>query len=405
MEFGINLSGELLGASSHLDPEAQHRAIQRDLDYIRQADRYGLKYAFMPEHHTLTQYSHLSASEMLISYALAQTERIHVGSGIWPLNPVTNHPLRMAERVAMIDHLSHGRFEFGTGRGAGSWELGAFGLDPSETKEIWEEVIWEFKKMWESDDPRMGSGTPYSHDGAAFTTPPRNVLPKPYGGGKTHPPIWTAVANIPTFQKAASHGIGVLGFGLQGKERKDFAPYVDAYKETISSAEPVGQFVNDNFCIVSVAFCAEDSADAREGLLRSRISHYSSLTYFYHDSFPLPEGMLRWPDSGPEPTEAEIDFLTERGTLMCGSPEEVIAQAEQYAAVGIDTLLITLPTAPHEVAMNTIKVIGEQVAPHFDSDPIHRTSRARYGNRAEQIVGNEALGAAAFDSSSPALRD
>ena len=404
MEIGINLSGELLGNDSYRDPHLQHQAIQRDLRMIKQADKYGLKYAFMPEHHTLTQYSHLSASEMLIAYALAQTERIHVGSGIWPLNPATNHPVRVAERVAMIDHLSNGRFEFGTGRGAGSWELGTFGLDPAETKEIWEEVIWEFTKMWDSDDPRMGSGTPYSHDGPAFRTPPRNILPKPYGGAKTHPPIWSAVANIPTFQKAASHGIGVLGFGLLGKDRKALAPYVAAYKETIADAEPVGRYVNDNFCIVAITFCAEDSKDAREGLLRSQVSYFSSLTYLYHDSFPIPETAARWPEQNPEPTEGDIDAMTSSGALMCGSPEEVIAQAAEYEAVGVDTLLISIPSGPIDVALNTIKVVGEKVAPHFDSDPIHRTDRARYGNRAEAIVADRTLAAMAFDSSSPSIR-
>ena len=49
--------------------------------------------------------------------------RIHLSSGIFNLSPRANHPVRTAERVAMLDHLSEGRFEFGTGRGAGSHEV------------------------------------------------------------------------------------------------------------------------------------------------------------------------------------------------------------------------------------------------------------------------------------------
>ena len=161
------------------------------------------------EHHTLTEYSHLSASESFIAYALAQTERIHVGSGIFPLNPITNHPVRIAERVAMLDHLSEGRFEFGSGRGAGSHELGTFNVDPGDTKANWDEVIWEFTKMWDS--------FAYSHDGPVFSTPPRNVVPKPYGGGRTHPPMWVAAGNPPTYEKAARHGLGVLGFNVAAR--------------------------------------------------------------------------------------------------------------------------------------------------------------------------------------------
>ena len=161
LEFGIFVQMFLPGGKAH-DPASEHQAVRNELELIREADRNNWKYVWCTEHHTLTEYSHLSASESFIAYALAQTERIHVGSGIFPLNPITNHPVRVAERVAMLDHLSEGRFEFGSGRGAGSHELGTFNIDPSETKANWDEVIWEFTKMWDSLE--------YSHDGAAFST-------------------------------------------------------------------------------------------------------------------------------------------------------------------------------------------------------------------------------------------
>ena len=101
MEFGIFLAGEVLGDDRFNDPEAEHEAFRRDVEYVLAAERNGFKYAWASEHHSLSQYSHLSASETFIPYVLAQTERIHVGSGIHPLNPVTNHPVRLAERVGM----------------------------------------------------------------------------------------------------------------------------------------------------------------------------------------------------------------------------------------------------------------------------------------------------------------
>src|SRR5919198_785954 len=110
MEFAVFVQTFLPGPQAH-DPRREHRRLIDDLDLIKAADQSGFKYAWVSEHHCLTEYSHLSASESFIPYALAQTERIHVGSAIWPLNPITNHPVRIAERVAMLDHLSEGRFE------------------------------------------------------------------------------------------------------------------------------------------------------------------------------------------------------------------------------------------------------------------------------------------------------
>jgi alkanesulfonate monooxygenase SsuD/methylene tetrahydromethanopterin reductase-like flavin-dependent oxidoreductase (luciferase family) len=168
MEFGIFVMMNIMGERAH-DPAAERATLKEELELIRLADRTGWKYVWVTEHHCLPEYSHLSANESFIPYALAITERIHVGSGIFNINPIANHPLRLAERVAMLDLLSDGRFEFGTGRGAGSWEVGTFNLKTSETKEVWDEVIWEFKKMWESKD--------YAFDGKFFQVPGRNVLP------------------------------------------------------------------------------------------------------------------------------------------------------------------------------------------------------------------------------------
>ena len=82
----------------------------------------------------------------------------------------------------MLDHLTEGRFEFGTGRGAGSHEVATFnGLETSATKAMWDEVIAEIPRMWEQKD--------YVFEGEHFSVPtPHNILPKPYGKG--HPPLW-----------------------------------------------------------------------------------------------------------------------------------------------------------------------------------------------------------------------
>ena len=110
----------------------------------------------------------------------------------------------------MLDHLSGGRFEFGTGRGAGSHEILGFlpGMDDlSHTREIWEDVIGEFPKMWLQDEYEGYQGTYWS-------LPPRKVLPKPWGDG--HPAMWYAAGNTSSYGMAARKGLGVLGFSWGG---------------------------------------------------------------------------------------------------------------------------------------------------------------------------------------------
>ena len=44
-----------------------------------------------------------------------------------------NHPLRVAERVGMLDSLSGGRLDIGAGRGATAMEMSGFGVNKDDT--------------------------------------------------------------------------------------------------------------------------------------------------------------------------------------------------------------------------------------------------------------------------------
>src|SRR5207244_11560835 len=68
-----------------------------------------LKYDWSPEHHFLTHYSHQPAPEIFLSWVAARTRRIHVGYAIVNITPPVNHPARVAERIATMDHLSEDR--------------------------------------------------------------------------------------------------------------------------------------------------------------------------------------------------------------------------------------------------------------------------------------------------------
>src|SRR6266516_2580974 len=153
MEFGIFLQGHVAQRSLEKDPDFEHTSFMNDVALAKEADASGFKYVWVSEHHFLDEYSHLSASETFLAYLAGQTERIHLGSAIWNISPPVNHPVRVAERVAMMDHLSQGRFEFGTGRGAGALEVTGFGIESTDdTKAMYEEVLPEFPKMWRENE-------------------------------------------------------------------------------------------------------------------------------------------------------------------------------------------------------------------------------------------------------------
>ena len=251
MEFGLFMGGYVPEPLRQADPDAEHTRLLGEVALAEVGDRHNWKYSWWTEHHFLWEYSHISANEVIMPYVLARTERMHVGSGIINITPPVNHPARVAERVAMLDHLSGGRFEFGTGRGSSSIEQRGFGIDdPDDTKSMFDEVIGEFKHMWRD-------GT-YSHTAPSWSMPERNVLPKPWV--KPHPPMWVAAGNPSTFEKAARMGLGVLCF--TGGSPEKMRPLIEIYKERIGDADPVGEYVNDNVAVTTSFMCLEDGDEA-----------------------------------------------------------------------------------------------------------------------------------------------
>jgi alkanesulfonate monooxygenase SsuD/methylene tetrahydromethanopterin reductase-like flavin-dependent oxidoreductase (luciferase family) len=368
MEFGLFIGGWVPDYLDGRDDAAEHERLLNETRIAEAGDRSNWKYVWVTEHHFLTEYSHISANEIVMPHILARTERIRVASGIINVTPPVNHPARIAERVAMLDHLSGGRFDFGTGRGSSTTEQCGFGItDPDLTKAMFDEVMPEFRKMWSQDT--------YSFDGRFFSMPERNVLPKPYV--KPHPPMWVAAGNPETFEKAARLGLGVICF--TGGSPDKMKPLVDLYKETIKDADPVGDYVNDNVAITTSFMCLDDGDAARDWMTRSRNGRQQSLIFKYLDTFPKPPGIPDWPTEIPDPTLEQLAAGAEKGTSIVGTPDECAEVLGKWQSIGVDQLIMgpTGSTYPYEVVEETVELFGTKVIPQFDTDPEARAARFR----------------------------
>ena len=370
MEFGIFNSVCVLpryveqhGAS------AEHDRIMDEVAYVEAADKAGFKYAWVTEHHFLTTYSHLSANESFLAFAAARTENIHLGSGIFNITPPVNHPARIAERVAMLDHLSRGRFEFGTGRGSSTTEQKGFGIEDSElTREMVAETLPQIVRMWKEEE--------YSYDGKFFSMPTRNVLPKPYSD--PHPPIWMAAGSPGTFDLAAELGVGVLCFGFSSPET--LTPLVSRYKEKIADCKnPVGGYVNNNVMVTTQMLCMEDGGKARKLFLDADTNYFISILFRYLDTFPRPAGIPEWPQTLPPVTPEQLDAGIAAGEMAIGSPDEVAKCVERYVGTGADQLSFGMlsTSISLENCQEAVETFGKHVLPEFDKDPVHSTTKQR----------------------------
>src|SRR5438128_5715279 len=138
MQFGIFYEHQL---PRPWTDGAEQQLFQEVLEQVELADRLGIDYAWEVEHHFLEEYSHSSAPEVFLAAASQRTRRIRLGHGIVLAPPPYNHPARIAERIAMLDLVSDGRVEFGSGESSSDMELGGFGVDRTAKKAMWEEGL------------------------------------------------------------------------------------------------------------------------------------------------------------------------------------------------------------------------------------------------------------------------
>ncbi|MEO7571215.1 MAG: LLM class flavin-dependent oxidoreductase [Acidimicrobiales bacterium] len=368
MEFGVFAQLFVPKFEREIDPNAEHKRIMRNVDIAVAADRNAFKYVWCPQHHFLDEYSHMPGPEAFLGHCSAITDRVHLGSAIFNITPAVNKPVRIAENVALLDHLSNNRFEFGTGRGSSTTEVYGFGIeDIAETKAMWRETIEEIPKMW-----KKGS---YAYDGKYFSVPEREVFPKPHG--PAHPAMWVAAGSPPTFGEAAELGLGAFCFTTGAPSQ--LTKLVSGYKDKIRHATPVGQYVNDNIMGVTNMLCMEDRKKAFEVASNMGMNYYTSLAFHWLDNIPKPDGLPEWPNKIPEPTPEQVEAMAAGGFVVVGDPDDCAKGVQKWADEGFDQLTFspTTNTLPTDVIVQSMELFGREVIPQFDKDPVHSTTRYR----------------------------
>ena len=365
-----------------------HLVLQETLEQCVLADEVGFDYLWFVEHHFLTGFSASPCPDLVFAALSQRTRQIRLGLGVVILP--YHHPNRVAERVAMLDHLSEGRVDFGTGRSA-AYELSGMGIDARDSRAMWDESLTMIPKIWESDW--------FEYEGRFWQVPPRQILPKPYQ--KPHPPIWVAALQPATYEIAAEKGIGVLAFGSSAPESLE--PYVRAYKEKVKNASsPVGAFVNDQWASATLGICLENDSEARELGAQSIKNFFGPGRPYVQGQKDVYERLLeqwggvpdhlkanfsRYVDVGVEKEEFEnvldlsggstiahkiwadldADTLSDRAVIIAGDPDTCIRALKKHEASGIDQMMIMMQTEtiPHEQVMESIELFGKYVIPEF----------------------------------------
>lgn len=356
MKFGIFYE---LSVPRPWDRDAEYKVYMNALEQVRVADEVGFDQVWAVEHHFLEEYSHCSAPEIYLTACAMQTKNIHVGHGIVICVPQFNHPARIAERAAVLDIVSGGRLEFGTGRSATWTELGGFRANLDDTKKSWDEFVHCIPKMWMQER--------FSYEGQYFSMPSRAVLPKPYQ--KPHPPMWVAVTSPGTEIDGADRGLGCLGVTFSSFQEQDAK--VKEYRHHIQNCNPVGGRVNDQVNTVNFLFCHEENeAGVKIGM--GMIQHFNYLASqldMAKEVYPTKS----YPSAGLLPTlrrqaSSPGEAAQAPEGIAVGNPEQIIRALKKWEACGVDRVSFMLNAAeiiPQAQVLSSLRLFAKEVMPAF----------------------------------------
>jgi alkanesulfonate monooxygenase SsuD/methylene tetrahydromethanopterin reductase-like flavin-dependent oxidoreductase (luciferase family) len=376
----ISLFCEMQGGLENGVPNAR-ATFDETLEQAELADKVGFSTFWLSEHHFTPGFALSSQPMMMLSAIAARTKQIRLGCGVVVLP--YHHPVHVAERIAYLDLLSHGRVEFGTGRG-GVYEQTGMGVDPVKTREMWRESLDCVRSIWQAYPEN------FEWEGKHWKVPPRVVVPQPI---QNTPKVWLASLQDESLMIAGELGLGVLAF-MPNPPSANKEPLA-RYRSQIAKRVAEGQEVNNNWAAFVFSACADDGKVARQTADNAIRGFFApgrpyaaaaalvaqKLAESWGDNLPedLRVHVSRYNPSGTglgvaavEGAEAiwnrvDPDTLAELGVTVAGNPEQCIAGLMLHEALGVDEimLLVQAEGVSHAQSMETIRLIGEKVIPVF----------------------------------------
>ena len=352
----------------------------------------GWESIWFTEHHFGHEGFEVCPNPVLMSCDIAaRTRNIRIGQAA---NIVTFwHPLRIAEDLAMLDHMCDGRTEIGLGRGIYGREAiqlnkAADTRNPAQNYKIFEETLKIMRRAWSQEFFEFkGEFYNFPDPGFAWThgmSPPSDafmdleskelkklaLVPRPLQ--QPHPPLWQVVDGEGSISFAAQNNLNaMMWIPPTDSLIWRFQRYQEAASEARGEDVPLGKGI----AVVRDMFVTETMEEAERlaggGILDYLrwVCHWRGLGNHTVPGETLPE------------TPGKLDLLSYEWlhprNLLFGTPDYVSEKIEEMRdKLNIETLLVwsSFPGIPHEDCMRSVRLFTEEVMPRFQSRTASRVA-------------------------------
>jgi limonene 1,2-monooxygenase len=319
--------------------------LEQDLELIEHLDRLGFDEAWIGEHHS-GGWEIISSPEVFIAHAAARTRRIRLGTGVVSLP--YHHPLLVADRIVLLDHLTRGRAMLGVGPGQLASDAHMLGIDTNRQRAMMEESLEAIVALLAGEEP-------VTRETDWFTLRDAVLHVGPY----TRPRPEIAVAA--TFSPAGPRTAGRFGAGLlsiAASQAGGFDVLGSHWQVANEMAARHGQTMDRrSWRLMGMMHLADTAEQARK-----------DVEYGLADVQTYQAKVLPIPYDASTPLEERIEAGNASGAFICGTPDMAIAQIErlwqQSGGFGA-YLMLAADFADPAAQRHSYELFAREVMPHF----------------------------------------
>ncbi len=320
-------------------------ALERDLELVVHLDRLGFDEAWIGEHHS-AGVELISSPEVFIAAAAERTRHIRLGTGVSSLP--YHHPLLLADRMVLLDHLTRGRVMMGVGPGSLPSDAYMMGIEVARQRDMMDEALEAIILLLRGDEP-----VTYKTDWFELRDARLNL--RPYS--RDFEVAVAAMVSPAGPRAAAKHGCSLLSIGATQTKGFDLLALHWGIMEE-DSAKAGHRASRDDWRLVGPMHLAETREQAAKDV-EFGLQHWV-------DYFQKVAALPIAPETGDH--ERLVDAINASGFAVIGTPDDAIAQLNRLAeqSGGFGTYLVMANEwADREQTLRSYELLARHVMPHF----------------------------------------
>lgn len=355
-------------------------ALQRDVELVQLLDTIGFEEAWFGEHHSGGA-EPIGDPMLFMAHVAAQTKYIRLGTGVVSL-PYHN-PLWVADRLALLDHLTRGRVMLGLGPGALATDAAMLGIHPSEQRDALEQDAAVLMHLMTSDEPISIETSRYKLVNAKLQL---DFYQDP------HPEVAAAAIVSPSGPRlAGTHGGGLISIGATMQAGIDvLAMHWDVAE---ARAKECGKTVDrKNWRLVGLMHLA----DTKEQAIKDVAYGLREFCDYLQHTTPTPQLV-----PVGNTVEEYIEWAMSTGAAVIGTYDEAIEQIEKLKVLSNGGfgcyMLFDHNWAPWAAKKHHYEIFADFVIPHF-KQTFRRLKRSEEDTRAvrDKLAAEQSAAIGAF---------